>query len=164
MAVYRTFGIGLGFRFDHMKPLREGQSPSMRRLHSRAAKSAIRRANELKTLDVAGQPCSESAAEIQKLAHRLTELVPPVFDFEDDDDLPPKIDQLLREDFVKTSSNEFTLQRPQIDSIQDLLRMDNAAEQTETTTEIGNDELDAWNRQYGSDGIGKCDGSGTCLA
>ena len=168
MAVYRTFGIGLGFRFDHMKPLREGQPPSMRRLHSRAAKSAIRRANDLKRLDAVSQqvggeqPGNEAAAEIQNLAHRLTELVPAVNNLEDDEELPLKIDQLFRDEFVRTSSNELTLRRPKIESIQDLLKM--GVEQTGFRTEGRNDELDAWNRQYGGDGRSAKEESDTYLA
>ena len=48
MAVYKTFGIGLGFRFDHMSEL-DGHDyqVSIRRLQARAAKSAVHRAQVL---------------------------------------------------------------------------------------------------------------------
>jgi len=47
VAIYKAFGIGIGYNFDHMSELREGEEPSARRLQARAAKSALRRYNEL---------------------------------------------------------------------------------------------------------------------
>jgi predicted nuclease with TOPRIM domain len=47
VAVYKAFGIGLGYNFDHMSELGEGEEPTPRRLQARAAKSAVRRYNEL---------------------------------------------------------------------------------------------------------------------
>jgi len=46
-AVYKAFGIGIGYNFDHQSELEEGKEPSVRRLQARAAKSAMRRYNEL---------------------------------------------------------------------------------------------------------------------
>jgi hypothetical protein len=94
VAVQQTFGIGLGFRFDHTSPLKEGQQPSLRRLQARAAKSAIRRVQEL--YDAQRQNEEESdrpddgldgeaklerrREEIEEekklLARRLTDLIP----------------------------------------------------------------------------------------
>jgi hypothetical protein len=93
VAVYRTLGIGLGFDFDHMNTLNETEVPSIRRLQSRAAKSAIKRVNELyrnatvtSALDQIADPVQRQKqasinqqdidAEIQSLADRLTRLVP----------------------------------------------------------------------------------------
>lgn len=166
VAVYRTFDIGLGFRFDHMKPLREGQSPSIRRLQSRAAKSAIRRANELRELDHSVHLTNEAATELENLARRLTELVPPGYDdFEDDDE--PKIEQLLRDEFTKISPNEYSVRREKVDIFQDLLRLNDAPDQSDPTKNpsgVLDEELDALNRQYGNGGARASDGSDTCLA
>jgi len=94
VAVWKALGIGLGFNFDHMGELEDGEDPSPRRLQARAAKSAVRRYNELyaeeqalirknESLDPEERDESELAAtkqrfddEIRYLAGRLTELVP----------------------------------------------------------------------------------------
>ena len=47
VVVYKAFGVGIGYNFDHGSELEEGQEPSTRRLQARAAKSAVRRYNEL---------------------------------------------------------------------------------------------------------------------
>lgn len=47
VAVQQTFGIGLGYQFDHTSDLKDGERPSARRLQARAAKSAIKRAQEI---------------------------------------------------------------------------------------------------------------------
>lgn len=47
VAIQQTFGIGLGYNFDHMTKLTKGQVPSVRRLQARAAKSALYRARQL---------------------------------------------------------------------------------------------------------------------
>jgi hypothetical protein len=47
VAVYKGFGVGLGFNFDHQSELKKGKQPSVRRLQARAAKSAVRRHIEL---------------------------------------------------------------------------------------------------------------------
>lgn len=47
VAVQQTFGIGLGFADSHMDPLPKDEHPSARRLQSRAAKSAIRRLQDI---------------------------------------------------------------------------------------------------------------------
>jgi len=94
VAVQQTFGIGLGFNYDHDQPLKKGEQPSLRRLQARAAKSAIRRAQQLydpqrakNELDniVNTEERNARAAEMRKsaeeemnfLAKRLSELVPP---------------------------------------------------------------------------------------
>jgi hypothetical protein len=94
VAVYRTLGIGLGFETDHMRKLNETEVPSIRRLQSRAAKSAIKRVNELyrnaTTIKSASDQIADPVerqkqativqqdidAEIQSLADRLANLVP----------------------------------------------------------------------------------------
>ena len=40
-------GIGLSFDYDHSSPLKKGEEPSVHRLRARAAKSAIKRLNEI---------------------------------------------------------------------------------------------------------------------
>merc|ERR1712176_1141043 len=40
IAVYRAFKVGLGFNFDHLSALSEGDEPSPKRLQARFAKSA----------------------------------------------------------------------------------------------------------------------------
>lgn len=47
VAIQQTFGIGLAYDFDHMRPLDEGEKPTSRRLQARAAKSAVRRAQAI---------------------------------------------------------------------------------------------------------------------
>lgn len=47
VAIYKAFGIGIGYNFDHMSEISEGEEPSPRRLQARAAKAALRRYNEL---------------------------------------------------------------------------------------------------------------------
>lgn len=93
VAVYRTLGIGLGFEFDHMSKLNDTEVPSIRRLQSRAAKSAIKRVNELyrnatvtPELDQIADPDERQKQasiiqqdiddEIKSLADRLASLVP----------------------------------------------------------------------------------------
>lgn len=47
VAVQQTMGIGLSFDFDHATPLKKDEEPSVHRLRARAAKSAIKRLNEI---------------------------------------------------------------------------------------------------------------------
>lgn len=47
VAVQQTYGIGLGYQFDHMSDLKVGAKPSARRLQARAAKSAVKRAQAI---------------------------------------------------------------------------------------------------------------------
>jgi hypothetical protein len=89
VAVYKTLGIGLGFNFDHMNE--SSDIPETRRLQARAAKSAVRRVQDLysmsaevlkqlpdseqklqKTLDLKHQ----IEEETESLAKQLSELVP----------------------------------------------------------------------------------------
>mmetsp|Transcript_16625 Transcript_16625/g.34703 ORF Transcript_16625/g.34703 Transcript_16625/m.34703 type:complete len:828 (+) Transcript_16625:157-2640(+) len=94
VAVWRAFGIGIGFNFEHMKELEEGQEPSPRRLQARAAKSAVRRYSQLHREEKAMIKHNESLdpeerdyekieeakkqfdEEIKYLAGRLTDLIP----------------------------------------------------------------------------------------
>lgn len=64
VAIYKAFGIGIGYNFDHMSELQEGEEPSARRLQARAAKSALRRYNELNDAEQA------LIAKIDKLEDR----------------------------------------------------------------------------------------------
>eukprot|EP00592_Proboscia_alata_P026700 CAMPEP_0194449162 /NCGR_PEP_ID=MMETSP0176-20130528/129982_1 /TAXON_ID=216777 /ORGANISM="Proboscia alata, Strain PI-D3" /LENGTH=697 /DNA_ID=CAMNT_0039276239 /DNA_START=253 /DNA_END=2346 /DNA_ORIENTATION=- len=47
VAVQQTLGVGLNFDYDHDTPLQKDETPSIYRLRARAAKSAVRRAQEL---------------------------------------------------------------------------------------------------------------------
>jgi hypothetical protein len=101
VAVQQTLGIGLGFNFDHDQPLDKGQRPSLRRLQARAAKSAIRRVQQLydpqrarneldevsdleKRNAVATEMRMRAEEEIKFLAERMTELLPPPSDTSDE--------------------------------------------------------------------------------
>ena len=92
--MYKELGIGLGFEFDHMSYLNATQTPSARRLQARAAKSAVRRAQVIRSnftrareeLDSIADPEArerrslqlqrQADEEIRYLASRLSELVP----------------------------------------------------------------------------------------
>lgn len=139
IAVQQTFGIGLGFNFDHMSKLPADQEPSTRRLQARAAKSAIRRAQEIfdvelarKELDAIQDPTlrDRRAKELRKkaddemkhLASRLTELVPtnPCPELEAE----LIIQQYTTDEYTRTSSNQYIMKRPleQSPAIQNLLK------------------------------------------
>jgi len=129
VAVYKTLGIGLGFTFDHTSKLKQGEVPSVRRLQARAAKSAVKRAQQLHNasdvkaeLDSISDPeerdrrakelRQKADEEIKHLAQRLSDLVPT--DLSLDDRRRTKIEQFTYEpkDFTKTSANhEFILQK-----------------------------------------------------
>jgi hypothetical protein len=92
VAVQQTFGIGLGYADGHMDPLSPKEQPSSRRLQARAAKSAIRRVQEIydaaleedfdSISDVTGHEARKAEirerehAEIEFLTEQLVELVP----------------------------------------------------------------------------------------
>ena len=100
VAVQQTLGIGLGFNFEHDKPLQKGQQPSLRRLQARVAKSAILRVQQLYDPQLAQQELAamsdadqrnakakemrkKAREEIDFLAKRMTELLPPPSDMSD---------------------------------------------------------------------------------
>lgn len=129
MAVYKTFGIGLGFNFEHMSKLAENEVPSARRLQARAAKSAIRKAQEIQNpraarekLDGITDPDERKQAkeelrrrddaEIQFLAKRLSELIPT--------DLSLDNQQVQRYEmggYEHISPHEFVIQSPTIEDL-----------------------------------------------
>ena len=127
VAIHQTFGIGLGYTFDHMSKLDENETPSTRRLQARAAKSAIRRAqaiyndsaarsilNEIKDPKErqlkASQMRHDAEEEIRSLALRLTELIPT--DLSLDDGENTEIQQFTSNKFVQTSPNEYVIVSP----------------------------------------------------
>jgi hypothetical protein len=130
VAVYRTLGIGLGFNYDHMSALNSTETPSIRRLQARAAKSAIRRVNELYNANAAqrilGQITDpvertkraiamrqEAEMEVQQLANRLADLIPI------DSDLSAsslQIEQYNSGSYMHTSKHQYTLPSLQTES------------------------------------------------
>jgi hypothetical protein len=135
--VHQTFGIGLGFNFDHMSTPEENELPATRRLQARAAKSAIRRAQEIYdaasargALDAIEDPEErkrlavrmrvEADNEIKYLANKLSELIPT--DLSLDDGKNTRIQQYAPSDFTRTSSKEYNIRsnRDQSDAIKSL--------------------------------------------
>lgn len=138
-----ALGIGLGFNFDHMSELDESEQPSTRRLQARAAKSAIRRVQELfdaesasAELDKISDPSARDKkaaelrqaveAEIQFLARRLSDLIPT------DGSLNTRADDKVQQydsgSFTRTSSHEYIMpSRERIGSLslERLLRISN---------------------------------------
>eukprot|EP00980_Cylindrotheca_fusiformis_P003164 scaffold721_cov131-Cylindrotheca_fusiformis.AAC.54 len=175
VAVYRTFGIGLGYKFDHMRDLEKNEKPSTRRLQARAAKSAIKRVGELydaagaqKELDGIQDPKERNKrarelreqvdTEIKYLAKRLSELVPtaPSSEFKD------RVVQLRT--FTRTSANELVVDGPFDDYsiIQQMLHKKNSDEnEKDSSKEIdsvpdggyvgGDDFVDAYLDQLEND-------------
>ena len=122
VAVYRTLGIGLGYNFDHMRMLDEGEKPSTRRLQARAAKSAIIHMQKLltnMTEELKGLSGQEKTArrnelnqiyEVEKkyFANRLKRLIPT--DQTTDFGNSTSIGQFYKpQKFIKTSSHEMTI-------------------------------------------------------
>lgn len=124
VAVQQTLGVGLGFEINHMRPLQEGEEPSLRRLQARAAKSAIFRAQELQNAtrvteildsieDVTARENKKlelrqaADQEINWMADQLSRLIPTEespSEFEDDirfEQYQPK--------FRKTGPNEYSV-------------------------------------------------------
>ena len=137
VAVHQTFGIGLGFNFDHMSTPEENELPTTRRLQARAAKSAIRRAQEIYdaasargALDAIEDPEErkrlavqmrlDADNEIKYLATKLSELIPT--DLSLDDGRHTRIQQYAPTDFTRTSSKEYVVRsnRHQSDAIKTL--------------------------------------------
>jgi hypothetical protein len=167
VAIQQNFGIGLGFNFDHMSKLEEGETPSVRRLQARAAKSAIRRVQELydpeaakKELDRILDPVQrnqkaaelreQTEVEIKYLAKRLSELVPTGTSQEFEK--KSYIQQFRQTGFKKKSSHEYTLDDPFAnDSASEILFRREAKEESS-----GSDEsvefVDAYIQQRESDG------------
>jgi hypothetical protein len=137
VAVHQTVGIGLGFNFDHMSILEESKLPSTRRLQARAAKSAIRRVQEiydaasarselfkiedpLERNRVAVRMRRKADDEIKYLATKLSELIPT--DLSLDDGRHTRIQQYAPTEFVRTSSKEYVIRsnREHSDAIKSL--------------------------------------------
>merc|ERR1712150_352928 len=93
VAVWKVFGIGLNYDFDHSTELDAGEEPSIFRLRARAAKRAIRRytdiydgqaaAAELDAIsDIrernqkAAEMRQEAEVEVKYLADSLARLLP----------------------------------------------------------------------------------------
>lgn len=126
IALQQALGIGLGFNFDHMN--KDSEIPLTRRLQARAAKSAIKRVQELydadkasKELDSITDPLQREirASELRKtvdnevafLAERLSNLIPTDLSLPFPSDA--KLYQFNNMDmYQRTSDNEFVLSTP----------------------------------------------------
>lgn len=148
VGVQQTFGIGLGYNFDHVSKLKKGQRPSSRRLQARAAKSAIRRVQSIydaqkvrKELDSIENENDRSLkkaelrrasdAEIAYLASQLSELIPADLILENKD-RQTKIQQFKRV-YKKSSSHEIIVENTDTlsSSIQSLFNKTNDDEQSD---------------------------------
>jgi hypothetical protein len=131
--VQQTFGIGLGYQFDHWTELKDGERPSARRLQARAAKSAVKRAQEIydataaqKELDSIKDPKERSRkqasmrrateAEMAYIASTLSDLIPT--DLGLDTKRQTKIQQFAKKrDYKRSSSHEIIIEdSPMADS------------------------------------------------
>jgi hypothetical protein len=123
IAVYRTFGIGLGFNFDHTSALAPHEIPSTRRLQARAAKSALRRAQQIYNASAASKILdsisdvqerrvkaielrAKAKVEMDTLAQRLSDLIPTDRAL---DDGTTQVQQYASPDYVRTSTNEYMI-------------------------------------------------------
>lgn len=140
VAVQQTFGIGLGFEFDHMSKPKVMDKESTRRLQARAAKTALKRAQYLydpkrakETLDAISDPklrkkkaeemTRRTAQEIQDLGTKLSQLIPT--------DAAPELNQNFTvqeyesNEFERTGTSSYVQKgapRDQSPAISDLLR------------------------------------------
>jgi hypothetical protein len=134
--VYRTFGIGLGFNFDHMTAVNGTKAPSIRRLQSRAAKSAIQRVTEIFNSERilvelsqlngdserqhrAATLRHEAEMEVKHLADRLADLIPNQSSW-DESELELRIEQYSSGNVLRASSQAFRL--PSIETESPALR------------------------------------------
>ena len=159
----QTFGIGLGYEFDHMTELKAEEHPSARRLQARAAKSAIKRAQEIydaaaaqKELDSIQDPRERSRkqaamrraaeAEMAYIATALSELIPTDLQF--DRNRQMKIQQLVRRHYKPSSSHEIIVDSP-VDESSSLDSLLGRPDDSETDEEF----VEAWlKRQQQDDG------------
>lgn len=117
IAIQQTFGIGLGFNFDHMTKLKKNEIPSIRRLQARAAKSALYRANQIRNH-------TNTFDEMEWMTSRLTELVPN--DMSLANTCNTTIEQFYDydDDYERASSNEYVIRpRTRKDSSQAIERL-----------------------------------------
>jgi hypothetical protein len=162
IALQQALGIGLGFNFDHMN--QDSDIPLTRRLQARAAKSAIKRVQELydaskvtKELETITDPLQRDirASEMRKaveneitiMAERLSNLIPT------DLSLPFPSDAKLFQfntidNYQRTSDNEFVLstpfeKSPTIENLRKIIR--------EQSCQNTPDYLDPWANESGGE-------------
>ena len=146
VGIQQSFGIGLGYKFDHMSKLKDGERPSARRLQARAAKSAIRRAQKiydaqeardvLDPIDNVEERERKKAelrramdAEMAYLASQLSELIPTDLVLENKE-RQTKIQQFKR--YKKISSHEMIVEGdPTSSSLESLFGKTNDSDQTD---------------------------------
>jgi hypothetical protein len=158
IAIQQTFGIGLGYNFEHTKKLEGNEKPSLRRLQARAAKSAIRRVQELydpegarKELEKISDPKKRDKRakelrdnpekEVKSIAKRLGDLVPT--GLSKDFDKGTHIQQYRQKQFVKTSSHEYIMLDPIEDAAAVYKRPRSSAANKDTTSDSNDETADA---------------------
>lgn len=166
--MHQTFGIGLGFNFDHMSTMEESELPSTRRLQARAAKSAIRRAQEIYdaasargALDAIEDPKErkrlafqmrlDAENEIKYLATKLSELIPT--DLSLDDGRHTRIQQYAPTDFTRTSSKEYNIrskrdQSDAIKSLTDAIKEESPGDEIDYLNPSGKDRDDGFEEEW----------------
>jgi hypothetical protein len=162
--VQQTFGIGLGYQFDHWTELKDGERPSARRLQARAGKSAVKRAQEIydaaaaqKELDSVEDPKERSrkqaamrrATEVEMayIASTLSNLIPT--DLGLDTKRPTKIQQFAKKrDYKRSSSHEMIIEENPTADSSSLNSLLGQPDDNETDEEF----VEAWlKRQQGED-------------
>ena len=134
MAVYRSLGIGLGFNFDHMSAVTNTNTtqPSIRRLQSRAAKSAIRRVNDIYNAESAITDLAqiadhmerqkrastlrlEAELEVKRLADRLADLVPSDLSW-DESESETIVEQYQAGNYLGSSKHKYKIPSFEVES------------------------------------------------
>lgn len=163
IAVYKTLGIGLGFPFDHMS--NTSTIPETRRLQARAAKSAVRRIQDMyRTNAELLQTLPEGIEKQQKrielkreideetnfLAKRLAELIP--VDMALDNANATLVRQIDTSYYERVSNNEYIVHPPHgIDTfspaVQELMKSIPEDSSKESHHDPDDDELMEWEKQ-----------------
>lgn len=170
-------GIGLGFNFDHMSKPKPGERLSTRRLQARAAKSAIRRVQEIydasrasKELDrikdpqerqrVAAEMRRKAKEEVEFIARRLSELIP--MDDSPNDTGSTRMEQFADRKLKKVAPNQYMMNSPlEVSSVIDELKQQSISDDKD------DEFVEAWlkqQQQRPSKGAGDEDTIETALA
>mmetsp|Transcript_42402 Transcript_42402/g.47383 ORF Transcript_42402/g.47383 Transcript_42402/m.47383 type:complete len:841 (+) Transcript_42402:151-2673(+) len=180
VAVYRAFGIGIGYNFDHHSELEEGKEPSVRRLQARAAKSAVRRYNELTDREKQIEKLNETLNpkeeddhdrkiqqmkkkvddEIKFIGSRLLDLIPVGSgDLEEFGEVNTSIFQKKKVKFRKVSSHMYSrLKDDPLDYEKTIISAPNNATtvneiESKENDDVGNININNYNDENGTDGL-----------